>query len=247
MEDKVSFLIESLQLIADSQGNSERVYAFWRMNIDKIDTLLIQVMPDIASQILGAKGKEEREFIARLFGEFGYLIHHFPLGNRGINSELSIAGYQICVRIVTRNEYPSTWAFYQYDLGVAYSKRIEGDREENIEQAIQAYRAALEVYTRQDFSVEWASTQDNLGTAYKDRIEGDRKGNIEQAIQAYQASMEVYTRQDFPVDWARIGPFKFEVQHHLTDRRIPRGVSDNQAIFLGGHLLDPLLLLPALV
>jgi hypothetical protein len=41
------------------------------------------------------------------------------------------------------------------------------------------------------------------------------------------------------------GPFKFEVQHHLTDRRIPRAASYNQAIFLGGHLLDPLLLLLA--
>ena len=44
-----------------------------------------------------------------------------------------------------------------------------------------------------------------------------------------------------------IGQFKFEVQQHLTDRRIPHVESDNQVIFLGGHLLDPLLLLLARV
>ena len=43
------------------------------------------------------------------------------------------------------------------------------------------------------------------------------------------------------------GQFKFEVQQHLTDRRIPHVASDNQVIFLGGHLLDPLLLLLARV
>ncbi len=31
------------------------------------------------------------------------------------------------------------------------------------------------------------------------------------------------------------GPFKFEVQQHLTELRIPPVVSDNQALFAGGH------------
>jgi hypothetical protein len=37
MKDKVRFLQESLNLIEQTQANVERVYAFWRMNIDKID------------------------------------------------------------------------------------------------------------------------------------------------------------------------------------------------------------------
>jgi hypothetical protein len=32
-----------------------------------------------------------------------------------------------------------------------------------------------------------------------------------------------------------LGPFKFEVQQHLTELRIPPVVSDNQALFAGGH------------
>jgi CHAT domain-containing protein/tetratricopeptide (TPR) repeat protein len=208
MEAKVSFLIESLNLIAETQGNTERVYAFWQMNIDKIDASLIQIMPNIASQIFETKGEEEREFIARLFGNFGSLIQDFPLGNRGINLELVITSYQVSTSILTRNEYPTTWAGIQTGLGEAYRERIEGVRKENIEQAIHAYRAALEVFTRQDFSLDWADIQTSLGEAYHERIEGVRKENIEQAIHAYRAALEVYTCQTFPFEWAR-------TQHHL--------------------------------
>ena len=203
MEDKDIFLIESFNLIAETQSNPEHVYEFWRMNIDKIDASLIQIIPAIASQLLEAKGKEEREWIARMFFEFSNLIQHFPLGKRGINLELAIIGYQLCATIVTR--YSSFWANLQFNLGTAYLNRIEGNRKENIEQAIHAYQAFLEVSTRQDFPVKWADTQYNLGIAYLNRIEGDHNENIEQAIRAYRAALEVFTLKSSPiqsVQWA---------------------------------------------
>lgn len=51
MEDKVIFLIESLNLIAETQANAERVYAFWRKNIHQIDGSLVQILPDFAAQL----------------------------------------------------------------------------------------------------------------------------------------------------------------------------------------------------
>jgi CHAT domain-containing protein len=202
MEDRVRFLIESLSLIAQTQGNAERVYAFWRMNLDKIDASLIQIMSDFASTNLEKRSKEEREFIARDFGGFGCSIQQFPLGNRAINLELAITSYQVYASIFTRKEYLSRWALIQNNLGNAYRERIEGNRKENLELAIHVYRAALEVHTRQDLPFDWAMTQNNLGTAYSNRIEGEDKENIELAIQAYRAALEVHTRQDFPIDWA---------------------------------------------
>lgn len=154
MEDRVRFLIESLNLIAETQANAERVHAFWRININQIDALPIEIMPEIASQILEARSKEDREFIAGTFGNFGSLIRQFPLGNRAINLELAITSHQICASILTRKEYPSMWAMTQTNLGNAYRNRIEGDRKGNLELAIQAYQAALEVRTRQDFPVD---------------------------------------------------------------------------------------------
>jgi tetratricopeptide (TPR) repeat protein len=203
MEDRVRFLMESLQLIEQTQGNAERVYAFWQMNIDEIDTPLIQIMPDLASQLFELKGKEERELIARLFGIFGYLMGSFPLGNQRINLELAITCFQICASIFTRNEYSRMWAMTQDSLGNAYRERIEGERKQNIERAIQAYQASLEVCTREAFPIDWARSQNNLGNAYRERIEGERKQNIELSLQALQASLEVYTREAFPIDWAR--------------------------------------------
>jgi CHAT domain-containing protein len=198
---KLQFFSESFNLITKAEANPERVYEFWRMNIDQIDVSLIQIIPDIASQLLKTAGKEEREWIASVFGEFGDLIQRFSWGNQRINLELAITSHQICAS-VSRNEYPRLWASTQYHLGNAYRNRIEGDRKKNIEQAIQAYRASLEVYTYQNFPLDWARTQNSLGYAYLNRIEGDRQENIEQAIHVHQTALEVYTRQNCPVDWA---------------------------------------------
>ncbi len=46
--------------------------------------------------------------------------------------------------------------------------------------------------------------------------------------------LDSYSRR--VIGWAlESGPFKFEVQQHLTELRIPPVVSDNQALFAGGH------------
>ncbi len=195
------FLLESLRLILNNQGET-RVYEYWQMNIDKIDVSLIQIIPDIASQILEAEDKEKREYIGGIFGEFGYLIQEFPLGKRRINVELAITCYRIKVSTFTRMKYPTKWAATQLILGIAYFNRIEGERNDNLEQAIQSFQAALEVYTRYDFPIEWASIQNNLSIVYFNR-EGDRRENIEQAIHFCQAALEIYTRHEFPIEWAK--------------------------------------------
>jgi hypothetical protein len=49
------------------------------------------------------------------------------------------------------------------------------------------------------------------------------------------------TVQEISVKHIILGQINFEVQWHLTALRIPHEVSDSQAIFLGGHLLNLLL------
>ena len=90
MEDKFRFLQESLELIQQTQGNAERVYAYWRRNIDQIDASLVQIVRLFASYYFTSNSKEECEFTARIFGSFGSLIQQFPCGNRRINLELAI-------------------------------------------------------------------------------------------------------------------------------------------------------------
>ena len=94
------------------------------------------------------------------------------------------------------------WATTQYNLGIAYSKRIKGDKAQNLESAIVAYEQALLVRTQTDCLMEWATTQNNLGIAYRERIRGDKAQNLESAIAACKQALLVYTQIDFPRDWA---------------------------------------------
>jgi CHAT domain-containing protein len=204
MEDRVRFLLESFQLIEQTLGNAEQVYAFWQKNIDLIDASLIQILPVKASQYLKAAVAQEQRFaISMDILIFGTLIQLFPLGNQKINIELAITCFQIFITTITRNDYPIGWANIQQSLGNVYQKRIEGDHEANIELAIQAYQAALEVYTGLECPMLLASNQHNLGGAYMNRIAGDRKDNIELAIQILQSALEVRTRHEFPIEWAQ--------------------------------------------
>jgi hypothetical protein len=159
MEDRAKFVLESLELIGQTKSNTERVYAFWQINIDKIDALLLRLLPDILSVIFEATASPIRMSIAHILIEFGHLIQEFPFGNQVINSELAITIYRISASFFTQDEYPIVWASIQLVLGAAYWERIEGERKENIELAIQSYQAALEVLTRKNSPFEWAMTQ----------------------------------------------------------------------------------------
>ena len=68
--------------------------------------------------------------------------------------------------VFTREAFPQDWALTQNSLGLAYGKRLRGERADNQEKAIAHYEAALTVYTREAFPREWATAQSGLGLAY---------------------------------------------------------------------------------
>jgi tetratricopeptide (TPR) repeat protein len=120
----------------------------------------------------------------------------------GTYQDEAIEAYQKAIAAQESEGKGPEWANLHSWLGLAYARRIRGERAENLEQAIGYYRRALEVRTRQDFPVDWATTQNNLGIAYANRIRGERAENLERAIDYYQRALEVVTRQDFPERWA---------------------------------------------
>jgi CHAT domain-containing protein len=203
MEDRVEFLMDSLARIKQGESNTGQIYWFWQKNIDKIDASLIQLMPIVARRLLFKMPQQQQVQTAEIFRGFGQSIHYFPQGNKRINVELAIAGYQICVNTFSQRASPVEWAATQNNLGAAYLERIQGNRQENIELAIAAFCSSLEVYTQQAFPLEWAMTQFNLGIVHVERVRGVREKNIEQAITAFHASLEVYTKQAFSSEWAR--------------------------------------------
>ncbi|WP_254625971.1 CHAT domain-containing protein [Nostoc sp. TCL240-02] len=119
------------------------------------------------------------------------------------NLEQAIAAYQFALQVYTHEAFRELWALTQYQLAVAYGKRIKGESIDNVELAISAYELALQVYTREAFPQQWAMTQNNLAVDYLYRIKGERADNLELAIAACELALQVYTRKAFPQDWAR--------------------------------------------
>ena len=199
-EARFNFLIEALSATEESNGNPEVVYPLLQAKQEQLDDTFAEMLRRWAEATFAEVETEQAQSIAVVIGNFSNLIKNFPLGNRAVNLEIAITGYQIVGTVFTRETSPETWATTQNNLGNAYRNRIRGEKADNIEGAITAYQAALSVYTREAFPQDWAMTQNNLGNAYSDRIRGEKADNIEGAIAAYQAALEVCTPLALPDD-----------------------------------------------
>ncbi len=200
----LQFLLQILQAIDESKGDTQVVYPLLAANIDKLDANLAEILRRWATSIFEKVEKKEAKSIGLVLGGFSDLIQQFPLGNKANNMEIAITGYEVILTFFTKDAFPEIWALLQNNLGNAYRERIKGDKADNIEKAIAAYNTVLEVRTRNDFPQDWAMTQNNLGLAYNIRIKGNKADNIEKAIAAYSAALEIRTRKDSPQYWATI-------------------------------------------
>ena len=196
------FLMKLLRETSKNLGNPEFVYPLLTANQDKLDDHFIAVVQAWAKATFPKVEASLAEGIAGLIAIFGHLIQQFPLGNKAANIEISLAGYEIVLTVLSRHSYPEIWAETQNNLGNAYDDRIKGDRAENLELSIAAYENALSVHTKDTFPTDWAGTQNNLGLAYCHRIKGDRAENLELSIAAIQNAFLVYTKDALPIDWA---------------------------------------------
>ncbi|XZO03765.1 MAG: CHAT domain-containing protein [Microcoleus sp.] len=201
-EEYLSFLMEVLGAMIESEGNPQVVYPILQQNLDKLDLSFARILQILATSTFTEVTSEEAASLAEVIGDFGNLIQEFSLGRRAWNLEIGIACYNAALEVYKRKDYPEQWATTQNNLGNAYSNRIAEVRAENIELAIACYTAALEFYKRKDYPEQWATTQNNLAAAYWNRIAGLRAENIEKAIACFTSALEVYKREDYPEQWA---------------------------------------------
>jgi CHAT domain-containing protein len=201
-EEQLRFLLEVLQSIDKNNGDPHVIYPLLHQNLGLLNDGMIMVLRAWVISTLAEAEKDDQKYIVGLVGEFGNLIQQFPLGNKAVNMDLSIAGYEAAMEVYTKQDFPLDWAMTQNNRAIVYSNRIRGDRAENLENAIAGYKAAVEVYTKQDFPLDWAMTQNNRANAYNDRIRGDRAENLENAITGYEAALEIRTKENFPIQWA---------------------------------------------
>jgi tetratricopeptide (TPR) repeat protein len=200
--DQLLFLLKILQSIHDVGCDADIIYPLLKQNLELLNEGIIEVLKNWADSKFAEIEEYERELIALNIGNFGVLIHDFPLGNRSINLEIEIDCYKILLKTFTITENQDTLATTQNNLAVAYGDRIKGDRADNIEEAITRYQDALKIRTIETFPQKWADTQNNLANAYSNRIKGDRADNIEEAITRYQDALKIRIIETFPQKWA---------------------------------------------
>lgn len=92
-ESTRQFLLETLQLIRDQQGNPQQIYPLWAQQQSRFNPELLAVLPSVAAQPLQGNG-ERRPLIAAVLQVFGDLMQQFPLGIRWLNLELAIAAHR---------------------------------------------------------------------------------------------------------------------------------------------------------
>ncbi|MDZ8242322.1 MAG: CHAT domain-containing tetratricopeptide repeat protein [Nostoc sp. ChiQUE01a] len=201
-KELVNFLVDSFQIILESKGRSEKIYAFFTQHQQKLNEPLLQILPQVAEPFLTGT-LEQQQTIALILVHFGILVNQFTLGQRPINLELSIAAFEIALRVYTLKAYPQQWATIQNNLGSAYLDRIEGEKAENIEKSIAAYNLALQVHTFEEYPLNWAMIQYNLAKSYFERIIGDKEDNLDKAIAASKYALKFYTYENYPLDWAK--------------------------------------------
>jgi CHAT domain-containing protein len=200
---QLEFLVRVLQATSDSKADRNVIYRLLQDNINLVNDNLTEVLRNWAAETLpNLDSQNIRTSYGKVIGNFSNALLEFNLGNKTINLEIAIAGYEVALTIFTRQEDPESWATTQNCLGAAYFQRIRGKKADNLERAIEFCQAAFSVYTRDAFPKQWAMTQSNLASAYKNRIRGEKAENLERAIELYQSALSVYTRDAFPFEWA---------------------------------------------
>ena len=94
------------------------------------------------------------------------------MGPAGATMEEAIAHGAEVVSAFEGQPPSHRWALVHYNLGNAYSDRIQGHRADNQKKAIEHYNRALDFYTDQNYPARWAHTHNNLGATYWEHIQG---------------------------------------------------------------------------
>ncbi len=91
-------------------------------HLDKLDRNFALGLREFASRTF-ANQPAKTVSIARLIVKFSNLIENFEQGNRSINLEIAIAGYESALTVITREAFPPDWSDIQQNLISVYQQR----------------------------------------------------------------------------------------------------------------------------
>lgn len=197
-DSQIAFFMQVLQLSLDSDANHEVVYPVLQENLGKIDERLIAILHYMAEH------NQLNAAAANGISGFSSLIQFFPLGNKAVNIEIAIAGYEVASAVYAEEKYMNAWGAVQWRLADTYFERIQGQRADNLEKAIDICLNTLKSIPRELSPELWADIQLSLGNVYIYRIKEDKGGNLENAINTFNQVLEDISYNADPYRWASI-------------------------------------------
>ncbi len=103
-------------------SQNQDIYPLLMEHLDKLDDNFASELRNFASlKFASQPGKAAS--IANIIVKFCNLIAKFEQGSRGNNLEITIAGYESALTVITREAFPQIWADIQQNLIGAYQQR----------------------------------------------------------------------------------------------------------------------------
>ncbi|MDE5074730.1 MAG: hypothetical protein O4749_01170, partial [Trichodesmium sp. St5_bin2_1] len=106
----LNFLMEVLQATVGSNGDSKVVYPLLQQNLDKLDENFADILRNWATAKFSEVEADVAKSIAIAIFNFSNLIAQFPLGSKANNMEISIAGYEVVLKVFTYKSHRKIWA-----------------------------------------------------------------------------------------------------------------------------------------
>jgi CHAT domain-containing protein/tetratricopeptide (TPR) repeat protein len=142
-----------------------------------------------------------REDRAAALNDLAQVYEVCPCGDLSCNQEKAIGLYLEAQRAYSRDDHPCEWATIEFNLGNAYLRRIEEEREDNHRRAESCYKEALSVVSEKCSPYQWARVCNSLGVYYLETVIGNRADNLEEARDHLERALEVFQSGGHVVDW----------------------------------------------
>lgn len=96
------------------------------------------------------------------------------------------------------------WGQLQKNIGIAYAKRLKGNKDRNLLKSIAYYENSLGIYEKIKDEKTWASIKAEIGHAYMKLREGSMANNAIEASKNFKEAMKIFSKSKYQEEWRQI-------------------------------------------
>lgn len=104
-----TLLVQLLQTTSDSRGDAGVLYSFLQANQDKLNLEFAQHLRSWAQRQFNRSSSDRAKAIAKLLGQFSDFMQQFPSDDEVSTLQIAIAGYEMALQVLTKDQFPQSW------------------------------------------------------------------------------------------------------------------------------------------